>query len=57
MKKIIFLTLLLFGLGIQMKAQQRVPGEAPAPVLSDYFTPCTAAPAAPNAKGFVQRWT
>ena len=57
MKKVLLLTLLLFGLGIQMSAQQRVPGEVPPPVLSDYFTPSTAAPIGPNAKGFVQRWT
>ena len=56
MKRIIALTLLFLGLGVQMKAQS-APGQVPPPVLSDYFTPSTAVPAGPDAKGFVQRWT
>ena len=56
MKKLFALTLLLLGLGIQMNAQS-VPGTVPPPTLGDYFTPSTAVPVGPDAKGFVQRWT
>jgi len=48
MKRILSLILLLPLLGLQAMAQ---------PKLEDYFTPSTAAPARPNEKGFVQRWT
>jgi membrane-bound inhibitor of C-type lysozyme len=56
MKKVFALILLLFGLGIQMNAQS-APGQMPPLTLEDYFAPSTAIPAAPDAKGFVQRWT
>ena len=56
MKKLIVLTLLFLGLGIQMNAQS-APGQMPPLTLEDYFSPSTAVPAGPDAKGFVQRWT
>ena len=56
MKKVFALAILLLGLGIHMNAQS-VPGQARALELSDYFTPSTATPVGPDAKGFVQRWT
>ena len=56
MKKLIVLTLLFLGIGIQMNAQS-APGQMPPLTLEDYFSPSTAVPAGPDAKGFVQRWT
>ena len=31
--------------------------DQPAPVLEDYFSPCTSATATPDAKGFIHRWS
>jgi len=56
MKKLIVLTLLFLGIGIQMNAQSAL-GQMPPLTLEDYFSPSTAVPAGPDAKGFVQRWT
>ncbi|MCR4864452.1 MAG: acetylxylan esterase [Bacteroidales bacterium] len=36
---------------------QSAPGQMPPLTLEDYFSPSTAVPAGPDAKGFVQRWT
>ena len=44
MKKLIVLTLLFLGLGIQMNAQS-APGQMPPLTLEDYFSPSTAVPA------------
>lgn len=48
MNRFFALTLVILGLGIQANAQPR---------LADYFALSSTAPATPDAKGFIQRWT
>lgn len=48
MKKILFTALSLLLMGAFADAQ---------PKLEDYFSPCSAAQAAPDKDGFVRRWT
>lgn len=56
MKRILLLTFLFFGLGIQMNAQS-APGQVPVPKLDDYFISAPAAPSLPDEHGFVRRWS
>lgn len=53
MKKIFLLTLSMFLVGASCFAQY----DKPAPALDEYFTPSTAVAIAPDANGFVTRWT
>jgi len=48
---------LVVGLTLSVSAAAQSYLDVTKPVLEDYFAPQTAAPASPDAKGFIRRWT
>ena len=57
MKRIVVLLAVALGLCAAASAQETLNLDYHHPVLEDYFAPAAAAPAAPDAKGFIRRWT
>ena len=51
------LAIIAVGLCLGNKANAQNYMDVTKPVLEDYFSPVSAAPATPDAKGFIKRWT